>query len=86
MLNQLRMAGKLADAAGIVVGDFSNAETKKRDAHVDDVFEHYLGNLGKPVVKGFKIGHCEPHFAVPLGVDAKLDGDNRTLTILPGVE
>ncbi len=88
MLNQLRMAGKLADAAGIVIGDFSDAEPKKRDVSLslDDVFGHYLGNLGTPVVKGFQIGHCQPHFAVPLGVDAKLDGDNRTLTILPGVQ
>lgn len=88
LLNQLRMAGKLADASGIVVGDFSDAEPKspKASLTLDEVFKHYLGNLGKPVVKGFKIGHCEPHFAVPLGVEAKLDADHRTLTILPGVE
>lgn len=88
LLNQLRMAGKLNDAVGIVVGDFSDAEPKKRKETLtlEEVFDHYLGHLEKPVVKGFKIGHCEPHFAVPLGVSAKLDGDNRTLTILPGVD
>lgn len=88
MLNQLRLSGKLEDAAGIVIGDFAKAEPKKGQASLtlDDVFEHYFGNLDKPVVKGFKIGHCEPHFAVPFGVEAKLDGDNKTLTILPGVE
>src|SRR6185312_7154620 len=88
LLNQLRMAGKLEDAVGIVVGDFSDAEPKKRNVSLtlDEVFDHYLGNLGKPVVKGFKIGHCQPHFAIPLGVGAKLDAENRTLTILPGVE
>ena len=88
LLNQLRMAGKFNDAVGIVIGDFSDAEPKKRKETLTlaEVFEHYLGHLDKPVVKGFKIGHCEPHFAIPLGVGAKLDGDNRTLTILPGVE
>lgn len=88
LLNQLRMAGKLTDAAGIVVGDFSDAEPKKRKVSLtlDEIFEHYFGNLGIPVVKGFKIGHCQPHFAIPLGVDGKLDADNRTLTILPGVQ
>lgn len=87
LLNQLRMAGKFKDVAGIVVGDFSKTETKKKSTlTLDEVFDHYFGNLGKPVVKGFKIGHCEPHFAVPLGVGAKLDADIRTLTILPGVE
>lgn len=88
LLNQLRMSGKLADVAGIVIGDFANAEPKKQTAPVslDVLFDHYLGDLGKPVVKGFKIGHCEPHFAVPLGVQAQLDADQKTLTILPGVD
>jgi len=88
LLNQLRMAGKLKEAAGIVIGDFSDAEPKKGKVSLtlDEVFADYMANLGIPVVKGFKIGHCEPHFAIPLGVGAKLDADNKTLTILPGVE
>lgn len=88
LLNQLRMAGKLKDAVGIVIGDFSDAEPKKRKETLtlDEVFADYTANLGIPVVKGFKIGHCQPHFAIPLGVGAKLDADNKTLTILPGVE
>ena len=88
MLNQLRMAGKLADAAGFVIGDFSEAEPKagRGTLTLDEVFRNYMGGLGKPVVEGFKIGHCEPHFAIPLGVLAKLDADKKTLTILPGVE
>lgn len=88
MLNHLRMAGKLADASGIIIGDFSDVEPKKQQKtlSLEDVFHHYLGGLGKPVVEGFKIGHCEPHFAIPLGVNAKLDADHKTLTILPGVE
>lgn len=88
LLNQLRMAGKLADVAGVIIGDFADAQPKKEPqaASLDTVFNHYLGNLGIPVVSGFKIGHCEPHFAIPLGVQAKLDADNKTLTILPGVE
>ena len=88
LLNQLRMAGKLNEVAGIIIGDFANAAPKKgqESLTLDEVFDHYLAGLGKPVVKGFKIGHCEPHFAIPLGVGAKLDADNRTLTILPGVE
>lgn len=88
MLNQLRLAGKLQEAVGIVVGDFSKAELKQRKTSLtlDEVLKHYLGNLGKPVVSGFKMGHCEPHFAVPLGVEARLDADAKTLTILPGVK
>ncbi|TWT06995.1 LD-carboxypeptidase [Planococcus sp. CPCC 101016] len=88
ILNQLRMARKFDEAAGIVIGDFKNAEPKKRKPSLtlDEVFSHYFSDSKIPVVKGFKIGHCEPHFSVPLGALARLDGDAKTLTILPGVE
>lgn len=88
LLNHMRMAGKFNGVAGVVIGDFAKAEPKNNNASLslDEVFDHYFGRLGVPVVKGFKIGHCEPHFAVPLGVEARLDADHRTLTILPGVE
>lgn len=88
ILNQLRMARKFDEAAGIVIGDFKNAEPNKRQPSLtlDQVVDHYFSQLKIPVVKGFKIGHCEPHFSVPLGALARLDGDAKTLTILPGVE
>ncbi|MGG0643935.1 LD-carboxypeptidase [Sporosarcina gallistercoris] len=87
LLNQLRLAGKFSDAAGIVIGDFAKAEPKKETSlTLDEVLRHYTADLGKPVVSGFKIGHCEPHFAIPFGTKARLDADQKTLTILPGVE
>lgn len=88
MLNQLRMARKFDEVAGIVIGDFKNSEPKKpeKSLTLDQVFEDYFSELKVPVVKGFKIGHCEPHFSVPLGAKARLDGEAKTLTILPGVE
>ncbi len=87
LLNQLRLAGKFSDAAGIVIGDFANAKpTKDPSLSLNEILNHYTAGLGKPVVSGFKIGHCEPHFAIPLGIKARLDADQKTLTILPGVE
>ena len=88
ILNQLRLARKFDEAAGIVIGDFKNATPKKYKPSLtlDQVFHDYFSDLKIPVVKGFKIGHCEPNFSVPLGALARLDGDAKTLTILPGVE
>ena len=88
LLNQLRLAGKLREAAGIIIGDFSKAEPAKPEDSLtmDEVFEHYFGKLNQPVVKGFRIGHCEPNIAIPFGVKGRLDANNKTLTILPGVE
>lgn len=87
-LNQLRLARKFEGLAGVVIGDFKNSDPKKPEESLtlDQVFDHYFKDLGIPVVKGFKIGHCEPHFSVPLGAMAKLDADEMTLTVLPGVE
>ncbi len=87
-LNQLRLARKFDEAAGIVIGDFKNAVSPKDTPSLtlDQVFADYFSELKIPVVKGFKIGHCEPHFSVPLGALARLDGDAKTLTILPGVQ
>ncbi|BAC14922.1 LD-carboxypeptidase [Oceanobacillus iheyensis] len=87
MLNQLRLAGKLEDAAGIIVGDFSEAEpTVQPSLSLTDVFDDYFRPLGKPVIGGFKIGHCFPHFSMPLGVVAELSSESKSLTIDPGVK
>lgn len=86
MLNQLRLAGKLAQAAGFVIGNFKYDKALDDEAgNFDPIFEHYLGNLHKPVLKGLMIGHCQPHFAVPLGTEALLDADRKQLWIQPGV-
>ncbi|MBM7552792.1 S66 peptidase family protein [Thalassobacillus pellis] len=87
MLNQLKAAGKLEEAAGVVVGDFHNAvpANNKPSLELSEVLDHYLKGVNKPVIKGFKIGHCQPHFAVPLGVHAKLSTTAMALTIQSGV-
>ncbi|ASN04078.1 S66 peptidase family protein [Virgibacillus necropolis] len=87
MLNQLKQAGKLANAAGILVGDFANAEPKegKHSLTLEHVFYDYFSNLLIPIVSGFKIGHCQPHFAIPLGTTATIDTFRKIVKIDPGV-
>lgn len=87
MLNQLRLARKLDNVAGIVIGNFKyTSPLAPQDSTFEAVFNDYFAHLNVPVVSGFNIGHCEPHFAIPLGVDALLNADDKALTILPGVE
>ncbi len=86
MLNQLEVSGKLADAAGFVVGDFANAApTLDSSLTLTEVLNEYFHALNKPVLSGFKIGHCFPHVAVPLGVKASLSSNKKTLEVDPGV-
>ena len=88
MLNHLRQAHKLERLAGVVIGDFAQAQStgSKSSFTLDEVFEDYFKSATYPVVKGFKIGHCQPHFAIPLGVEAQLDATNKVLRLAPGVE
>lgn len=86
MLNQLRLARKLDEAAGFVIGNFSMLEDGAQIEDVWNIFEEYLKPLKKPAIAGFMIGHCEPNIALPLGVDAILDADLNVLRVLPGVE
>lgn len=86
LFNQLRLARKLEEAAGFVLGSFTYKGEELEQEALSLLVNDYFGGLGKPTVSGFKIGHCTPNIAVPLGVDAILDGDAKVLRILPGVE
>ncbi|MBP3038431.1 LD-carboxypeptidase [Bacillaceae bacterium Marseille-Q3522] len=86
MLNQLLMAGKLSDSAGILIGDFQHCKPKKNPSlTLEEVISHYITLSGKPALKGFKIGHCQPHFSIPLGVHVYLDTDQRTVRFASGI-
>lgn len=87
MLQQLTYAGKFADAAGVIVGDFASAEpTGPRPSFtLEEVLDEYLAALPIPVMKGFPIGHCDPQQPVPLGVNAVISTSRRRVEIAPGV-
>ncbi|MFS0662886.1 LD-carboxypeptidase [Bacillus mojavensis] len=87
MLNQLKMAGKLSDAAGILVCDFHNCIPVKREKSLtlEQVLEDYIVSSGRPALRGFKIGHCSPSIAVPVGVHAAMDTAKKTVVIEAGV-
>lgn len=82
ILTHLLNAGKLSDAAGIVVG---NVQTKASgyvtELSAEDVVEELLGDLGIPVLMGLPIGHGKHHATVPLGALATLDADVGSLVV-----
>nr|WP_286166184.1 LD-carboxypeptidase [Peribacillus frigoritolerans] len=87
MLNQLYMAGKLTDAAGILVADFHNCvpQKRKKSISLDEVLAHYINLAGKPALKGFKIGHCSPNISIPLGTHAEMNTYEKTVVIESGI-
>jgi muramoyltetrapeptide carboxypeptidase len=52
---------------------------------LEQVFHKYFSKLDSPVMTGFKIGHCFPHFSVPLGAEAMMNTADKSLYIDAGV-
>lgn len=78
MLNHLINAGKLVDAAGFVLGDFTNCAPPKKPESakyrtVQDVIEDVLVPLGKPLMGGIAVGHGDINITLPLGARAAMD-------------
>lgn len=87
MLNQLRMAGKLNHLKGILIGDFHNClPNREKTLQLEEVLHEYIHIINKPAMSGFKIGHCSPNYAIPLGVEARLNTYKRELVIESGVQ
>jgi muramoyltetrapeptide carboxypeptidase len=73
MLTQLRLAGLLDSAAGIVLGEFVGCDEPNRELSARAVLEDLLKDFGGPVVFGFPSGHTAgPALTLPLGVRATL--------------
>lgn len=79
MMTHLLNAGKLHEAAGIVVGECVRCEPAKLNPgfHVtfslEDILHDFLEPLGIPVLYGLPLGHTPNLATIPLGVKAKLD-------------
>lgn len=85
LLTQLRRAGVLEAAAGVVVGECLHCEAGPDDPPspaVRDVFAEVFVSLGLPSVYGVACGHGAAQLTVPLGVPATLDAAAGTLTII----
>jgi muramoyltetrapeptide carboxypeptidase len=87
MLTQLRLAGKLDEAAGIIFGECSNCgpsdymPSSVTIYSIGETLDNILGSLKVPVLSGLTIGHTNDQLTLPLGVRATLDADKGTLEI-----
>ena len=83
MLTQLRLAGKLQAAAGIVVGECKDCPPPGHDSaySLGEVIDSLLEDLGIPVLYGLSFGHTVDQVTLPLGVMATLDADRQALTV-----
>jgi muramoyltetrapeptide carboxypeptidase len=76
-LTQLLRSGWFDRVQGIVLGSWTDCGPDTEDAVIARLRE-----LEVPMVAGLPFGHCIPSLTVPLGVEAELDADAGTLTLL----
>lgn len=84
MLTHLWLSGKLQQLAGIAIGKFTDCQPTKPgpSRSIEAIFQDRFKPLGIPVLAGLMVGHISNQTTFPLGVEAELDVDKGTLTLL----
>lgn len=88
MLQQLKLAGRLRQIRGAVLGQFTETAKREEDSTGDDrfsvagVLEQYFKDLGVPVLRNFPLGHVKENCPVPLGAEAEIDAEAGTIRII----
>ncbi|MEX5539444.1 S66 peptidase family protein [Pseudomonas poae] len=76
LLTHLRLASKLAQVAGVLVGDVAGVDSMALERLLKQTF----APLGVPVLSGWRSGHCDPNLTLPLGALVRLDaGEQRVV-------
>ena len=86
MLTHLMAAGKLSDAAGVVLGLFTGSEPRnsptRHSLTLQEVFADRLLPLKVPLLANLAAGHIPDQVTLPYGIDARLDAGARTVELL----
>jgi muramoyltetrapeptide carboxypeptidase len=87
MLTQLRLAGKLKDAAGILFGECLDCRPNDYKASTawnltfGEVLDDRFAGLNAPVLEGLTVGHTDDQLTLPLGLHVTLDADKGQLIV-----
>ena len=76
MLTHMRNAGKFDDAAGIILGGFTDCADKEGvigGLTLEDIYQELIVPAGKPTISGVVCGHCHPSMSLPMGRLFKMD-------------
>lgn len=82
---QLRNAGVLAQAAGLLLGQFTDRKQHgagPRHLPWPRLLDEVLAGLRGPCLENVPYGHVPRRWTVPLGIRARLDADRRRVNLL----
>lgn len=85
MLTSLRLAGKLRNLAGMIVGRLAGCEPRKGhpSLRMREIVADAVAGERYPVVMGFPAGHVASKRTLLMGAPARLDTGQRSLVIEP---
>ena len=82
MLWQLKAAGKFRGVKGIVFGEMINCRfADGQKGRLEDLFRDIVPNRTIPVLTDCPVGHGNEMWTLPLGVEATLDTDSKSLRL-----
>ncbi len=85
MLSQLKLSGILDKINGFVFGKCTNCDESANGLSLKQVFDDYLSEIDIPAFYGAMISHEELNLTIPVGVQATIDADTKTIDLLePG--
>jgi muramoyltetrapeptide carboxypeptidase len=82
MITQFRLAGKLDEVAGILLGRFTGCEPEEGGYTCSDVLHDLVATAGVPVLANFPGGHGIENWALPLGIRVRMDADHKSVQFL----
>ncbi len=81
---QLRNSGKLRDAAGILLGQFTRCNTDEEDYTIVNVILEATKDLGIPVMYNIQSGHDFPMINLPMGAQCTMDTAEKSIRFSVG--
>jgi muramoyltetrapeptide carboxypeptidase len=84
MMTQLKLAGVLGRLKGFVFGSCAECSPGEGYASLtlEEIFNDHLKPLGVPAWQGAMIGHQQPQWTLPEGLQVEIDADAGTITLL----
>ncbi|MDR7074579.1 S66 peptidase family protein [Fictibacillus barbaricus] len=80
-ITHLRIAGKLDDCIGIIMGECTKCEAAYGKTY-EEVIDEFLVPLGKPLMTGLATAHGYYKAAIPIGAKVNMNTINQTLTVM----
>lgn len=85
MLWQLKLAGRLDELAGIIIGKMAPAEGETEEKLLSACFD-VIKDLDIPIIYNFHAGHIKNPLTLPIGATLKIDNEKYSLSVGPVVE